>query len=116
MRRKKRINEIKKTGSRAARLGCESLASGKNPLSHKRINYELLALGGVVGLTILTGAILMSGEVLADDSVVDQINITVPVSCTMSGTGMNTHNAEIQNGTYTPNIGTTTLHAFCNDA
>ena len=32
----------------------------------------------------------------------------------MSGTGMQSHNAEIANGTYTPNIGSTTLHAFCN--
>ena len=46
---------------------------------------------------------------------VDQVNITVPVSCTMTGTGMDSHNAEIANGTYTPDIGTTTLHAFCND-
>ena len=70
-----------------------------------------------VGITFCLGIILSSRTVSADDntSVVDQINITIPVSCTMTGTGMNTHNAEIANGTYTPNIGTTTLHAFCND-
>ncbi len=66
--------------------------------------------------TLLSGLILASSTVSADDSVVDQMNITVPVSCTMSGTGMNTHNADITNGTYTADIGTTTLHAFCNDA
>ncbi len=76
-------------------------------------SFAMLVLFGV---TILSGAVLSSSLVSADDSEVDQINITVPVSCTMSGTGMNTHNAEIQNGTYTPNIGTTTLSAFCNDA
>ncbi len=65
--------------------------------------------------TILTATILSSIYASADDSVVDEINITVPESCTMSGTGMNTHNTEITNGTYTANIGTTTLHAFCND-
>ena len=58
----------------------------------------------------------MSSHVSADDSIADQINITVPVSCTMSGTGMNSHNAEIVNGQYVENIGTTTLHAFCNDS
>ena len=58
---------------------------------------------------------MAAGAVRADD-VVDQINITVPISCTMSGTGINTHNKEIQNGTYESNIGTTTLEAFCNDA
>ncbi|MBR2994442.1 hypothetical protein IKF32_00790 [Candidatus Saccharibacteria bacterium] len=65
-------------------------------------------------MAILSGLVLSSSFVSADD-VVDIINITVPVSCTISGTGMNTHNAEIQNGTYQANIGTTTLHAFCND-
>ncbi|MBR2741181.1 hypothetical protein IKD98_00245 [Candidatus Saccharibacteria bacterium] len=65
--------------------------------------------------TLLSGAALASIFVSADD-VVDEINITVPVSCSMSGTGMTSHNAEITNGTYQANIGTTTLHAFCNDA
>lgn len=71
---------------------------------------------GMIFATVLIGAFLVSSKVNADDTdVVDQINITVPTSCTMSGTGMNSHNAEINNNTYTPNIGTTTLHAFCND-
>ena len=70
----------------------------------------------LVGLTILAGTILVSSIVSADDtSVIDQINITVPVSCTMTGTGMDSHNANINNGLYVPDIGSTTLHAFCND-
>ena len=68
-------------------------------------------------ITIFSGIVLSSSIVSADnDSVVDEINITVPISCTISGTGMNTHNANINNGIYTPDIGTTTLHAFCNDS
>ena len=71
---------------------------------------------GLVSLSLLSGAILVSNTVSADDpSVVDEISITVPMSCTMSGTGMQSHNAEIANGAYTPDIGSTTLHAFCND-
>ena len=67
-------------------------------------------------ITLLSGVALASSHASAEDpSVVDEINITVPVSCTLSGTGMQSHNAEIANGTYTPDIGTTTLHAFCND-
>ena len=70
----------------------------------------------LTSITIIIGLILSSSVVSADnDSVVDEINITVPVSCTMTGTGMDSHNAEIQNGIYQNNIGTTTLHAFCND-
>ena len=70
----------------------------------------------LITITLLSGTILASTLVSADnDSIVDEINITVPVSCTISGTGMNTHNANISNGLYVPDIGTTTLHAFCND-
>ena len=71
---------------------------------------------GLLGLTISSGVILSSSVVSADDtSTVNEVNITVPVSCAMSGAGMESHNAEIVNGFYTPDIGSTTLHAFCND-
>ena len=70
----------------------------------------------LTGITTIMGLILSSSIVSAtNDSVVDEINITVPVSCTMTGTGMNSHSTEIQNGIYKDDIGTTTLHAFCND-
>ncbi len=70
----------------------------------------------LTGITTIIGLILSSSVVSAtNDSVVDQVNITVPVSCTLSGTGQNSHNAEINNGLYQPDIGSTTLHAFCND-
>ena len=76
----------------------------------------LLSITTLASITILTGTILASTYVSADDnSTVDQISITVPMSCTMSGTGMDSHNTNINNGTYTPNIGTTTIHVFCND-
>ena len=76
----------------------------------------MLSLSMLLGITTVLGIVLASSRVSADDtSVVDEINITVPVSCTMSGNGMQSHNAEIANGTYTPDIGSTTLHAFCND-
>ena len=76
-----------------------------------------LSLSMMLGVITVLGGILASNRVLAEDdtSVVDQINITVPVSCTISGTGMNTHNANINNGLYEDDIGSTTLHAFCND-
>ena len=70
----------------------------------------------LAGITTIIGLILSSSIVSAtNDSVVDQVNITVPVSCTMTGTGMDSHSTEIENGLYENNIGTTTLHAFCND-
>ena len=78
---------------------------------------SLLSLLGIsITITALSGIFLTSTVARADESVVDQVNITVPISCTMSGTAMTSHNAEINNGLYQNNIGTTTLHAFCNDA
>ena len=74
-----------------------------------------MIVGGLVGLTLATGGILASSGVKADD-VVDQVSVAVPVSCTMSGTGMTSHTAEILNGQYSANIGTTTLHVLCNDS
>ena len=82
-------------------------------INNKQLFITSLAF---LSLTTISGALLASSFVSADnDSVVDEINITVPISCTLSGTGMNTHNANIANGTYTADIGTTTLKAFCND-
>ena len=69
----------------------------------------------LVALTLFSGSIVMSSITSAED-VVDEINITVPVSCSLSGTGMSSHTANIVNGTYQADIGTTTLKAFCNDA
>ena len=83
-----------------------------NSLTHT----HYFALLGLITITLLSGLILTSSTTSAtDDSVADEINITVPVSCTLTGTGMNSHNAEIPNGTYQADIGTTTLKAFCND-
>ena len=85
-------------------------------VSDKTNKYLLLTPLSLFGIIVLSGTILMSSIVNADnDSVVDEINITVPVSCSLSGVGMNSHNTNIANGIYTADIGTTTLHAFCND-
>ena len=76
----------------------------------------MLGLGALLGFTTVLGIVLASNRAMAEDtSVVDEINITVPVSCTMSGTGMQSHNANINNGLYDHDIGSTVLHAFCND-
>ena len=78
-------------------------------------NKLLYLLGMLTLVTVTSGILLSSNIVSADDSVVDKVNITVPVSCSISGTGMNTHNASIVNGTYQSDIGTTNFTVFCND-
>ena len=47
-----------------------------------------LSIGAMFGVIAIIGGILASNLVLAEDetSVVDQINITVPIACTISGT------------------------------
>ena len=75
---------------------------------------QIIISGSLATVAVLSGVILASSNIYADD-VVDEINITVPVSCSISGTGMNTHNAEINNGQYNSAIGETTIKAFCND-
>ena len=59
---------------------------------------------------------LSSSGVFATDNndVVDQINITVPVSCTLTGTNLQ-HTTSIQNNQYKTDIGSATIKATCND-
>ena len=80
-------------------------------MKNKHILIPLMLLN----VTFFIGSFLMSSYVSADDSVVDNVAVTVPASCTISGTGMTSHNATIPNGTYQADIGTTTLKALCND-
>ena len=74
-----------------------------------------LVCGGLVSITGVSGVFLASNYVIADD-VIDDVAITIPVSCTMTGTGQNTHSANVTNGTYEDDIGTTTLKVLCNDS
>ena len=59
---------------------------------------------------------LSSSGVFATESndVVDQINITVPVSCSLTGTNL-LHTTAIQNNQYKTDIGSATIKATCND-
>ena len=80
-------------------------------------------------ITVFLTGISLSTSVFADTTdTTDEIGIEIPISCTMSGTGTNTHYASIPNGIYSGSyidastgtsyangIGTTTIKAFCND-
>ena len=76
------------------------------------------------GVTLIVGNVLLSSNSFADnDPIVDQVNVTVAESCTLSGVGMDSHNAELLNNEYSADtgsiyengIGKTTMTAFCND-
>ncbi len=77
-------------------------------------NKSFLVALVLTSLTLLSGFALSSVRASADE-VVDEIEITVPVSCTLSGVGMDSHTTSLMNGNYASNVGTTTLTAFCND-
>ncbi|MDO5451746.1 MAG: FISUMP domain-containing protein [Candidatus Saccharibacteria bacterium] len=78
------------------------------------INWGCLMIGGMAMAILGAGGVMGSARVAAEPAV-DEINVNIPVSCTMTGTGMDTHDATVHNDEYVPNIGTTTLKAFCND-
>lgn len=65
-------------------------------------------------LSIFFGLILASSTTSADE-VVDEIGINVPISCSLSGVGMDSHTTTLMNGNYASDVGTTTLKALCND-
>ena len=71
---------------------------------------------GLVGLTFVLGVILSSVGVFAEDVVISNVNVSVPVSCAITGNGNTSHSAVVNNGTYREDIGKTTLTVFCNDA
>ena len=80
------------------------------------LKYSTITTCTLFSITLLSTLALTSSNTFADsDIVVDNINIIVPASCTLTGLGTDSHNATINNGTYQSDIGTTTLKAFCND-
>lgn len=81
-------------------------------MKNKHMSKTLLTL---VMITTISGFVLMSSGASAEDSVVDQVSVTVPVSCSFIGMGQDSHNAEIANGVYRENIGTTNMQVLCND-
>ncbi|MBQ3320586.1 hypothetical protein IJG71_00410, partial [Candidatus Saccharibacteria bacterium] len=73
--------------------------------------------GGLLVVTFLSFCFLRSAQVGALDSAeVTDVTVSVPVSCNMTGTVDSEHSAVIPNGTYTPDIGQTTLKVVCNDS
>ena len=80
--------------------------------------FEYAATASMLALTLISAAVLSSTKASAETEAVDQINITVPSACTMSGniTTGNEHTASINPNTYQNNIGKTTITTFCNDS
>ena len=91
--------------------------------NYTKTNIIMRSSVGLLALTMISGVALASSFVSAtDDEVVDSVQLTVPIACTMTGTGT-THTATLNPGTYSGEsgseyengIGKTTLTAICND-
>lgn len=76
--------------------------------------YYVTMLFGAVTASAVT-ILSYSTHVFADNPEVDRVNITVPVSCTLDGSGMDSHSASLLNREYKSEIGSTTITAYCND-
>lgn len=60
--------------------------------------------------------LLNASGAYAENSAVDSVTVTIPVSCSITGTLGSAHTATTEIGTYTENIGETTFNVLCNDA
>ena len=71
----------------------------------------------MVASTLLVAASLTSSIAYANysESTAVTASAVIPSSCTMSGQGASSHSANTLSGTYTPDIGTTTVNVICND-
>ena len=84
------------------------------------VNKGLLAVGALTGVTVLTGAVLCGQRTgaVGENSFVDNLTFSLPVSCTMSGiieTG-DEHTLSLVSGQHQADIGKTTITTFCNDS
>ena len=82
-----------------------------------KLHYALNITFFLVSFVISSSLFLASSTVSADnDTVIDDVSVEVPISCTLSGTGMTSHTDTVNPGTYKGDIGITTLKAICNDS
>ena len=88
----------------------------KKVVHKQEAHINHIITGILVSVTVLASAFLSATKVSADETKVSKTaSVTVPDACTMTGTGMNSHTAEIANGNYVSEIGSTTLKIICND-
>ena len=85
-----------------------------------RKNLNLIALGGLVSTTVVSGLVLSSPMTRATNSSSTTAKVTVSSVCSMTATVTSEHTANLIAGTYSgtnyPNgIGETSIETFCND-
>lgn len=81
----------------------------------KAVRMREVMVGVLFFLMILSAMGLTLPRALADDGAVDDIEITVNISCSMTGTVTGGHTETMMNGETSQIGGTTTLKTVCND-
>ncbi|MBQ9484856.1 hypothetical protein IJU85_02010, partial [Candidatus Saccharibacteria bacterium] len=79
-----------------------------------KLERRLIGVSSAVMLT--AGFLLSSASAWAEDTSIDEVTITVPSSCTLTGTLNTAHTTSLLSGETANNIGTTTLKVICNDS
>lgn len=91
-----------------------SVNSGVSSFSMAFFSMSLSAV--LFLITLFSGLVLSSSFSFAEDSVISNIDVSVPISCNMTGELDTPHTATVNAGTYQADIGTTTLKVLCNDS
>ena len=81
-------------------------------------NKKLIYALGMTTSPVVASAILFTGAISAHatGSAVDEVTVTVPVSCSLTRTVGSAHTAIVEPGTLEENIGETTFKVLCNDS
>ena len=93
-------------------MTCQHKTTILHPKTMSIISITMFLLAALFSITTLSTSLAFADD---DNSVVDEIDITVPVSCSLSGTGMDTHITELHNTESDSSIGESTITAYCND-
>lgn len=83
-----------------------------------KLKTDNVIIGLLVFVTLISGGILASVKVKADDTtVIDEVTVMIPVACSMNSDDATTdpHTEELMPGEYKSEIGTTNVQVFCND-
>jgi len=87
-------------------------------LELQKLNEKILASFSffLTFLTVFAGFCLASTTVSAEETLQDNVDISVPASCNLNSSVDTAHTAIVNAGTSVSDIGTTNFTVFCNDA
>ena len=106
------------------KVGRNKASSNRSDASYTTFFYHFFRNVLLVSIPLVTISALILGfnaphsstHVSAiDNSNLDNLTVSIPVSCTMNVTGGDTHITSVVSGTHKENIGTTTIKTLCND-